>query len=251
MNWFFAKNDRNGNAQLPHFIISASAPNMLRWIRVLDRLQEAGPSAGHTVEVDVARISDNLVGYVSSMFNLLIAMQHYPDVASRMLHNIELRFIGDGADNTHQGIVTTVYQAQYLAMLGNLHALPVTTFFLKSRQHRFLAIKGDILALNKAIGSKEMGVITDRVFNASRHLMYYCYGLSIDTKPYVLELMELLKVSFSYERLLKYHIKDMKYHRLPKYRSITSQRRRDPLEKYLRSQREPGSQLPPGHFLID
>jgi len=251
LTWLFAKNNRNGDAAAPHFIISAAAPNMLRWIRVLDQLQEAGPGASHTVEVDVARINDNLVGYVSSMFNLIIAMQHYPEVAARMLHNIDLHFVGDSAKGSGQQVVATAYQAQYLAMLGNQHALPVTTFFLKSRQHRYLAIKGDILAHRSTIGKKELGVIRDRVFNASRHLMYYCYGLSIESRPYVEELMDLLKVTFPYERLLKEHKNDMKFNKLPKYKSITTLRWRDPIEKYLRSQKAPGSYPPPEHFLVD
>jgi len=218
-------------SEKPLFRLPRDSQTMLNWMPVVDELRKTFPANGFVFNISFERLEQNMAATATELFDMILVLQHYPDILDQMLCNIDLQFIGkDGNVDSIKEKSLPRYQLEFLCLLGAPIVFPVCTFFLKNPLLRRMAIKGDLILKHRNFGIRAQRTITDRVYNSSRHLLYLCYGTGVNPRPHIEALMQMMEIEFSYNALLTDHASDINEPHFPMFKSLFNNEAGPPVE---------------------
>lgn len=193
----------------PSFIIPADHPLTLKWKGRLERYRFADPRKDLQWKISHTDIL-NAIGF-TPIHELLMVLQHHPDLIESLVFGIDIRFLApDGKPYPYQDMSwLDKDHIEWLMVLGSGMVFPLVIYFIQDPRKRYYALMGDMVLRQRFIGKGELEIITDRVFNASRYLLFFCHGTAILPEKYIRQLMTECKVDFPYQKLLEAHEDDM------------------------------------------
>lgn len=152
-------------------------------------------------------------GNVAEIQQLLMAMQHHPQLIGKMLFSINFNFAEITGSELFVPEQHWKTNPVYYRWFQELIEVPFILFFIADEDARFYALAADILEDGEvdAITDQSDGrtcitfsieqtkIIEERLFNACCSLLLYCSGSGFNPKIYIEGVMALMNASFKYD----------------------------------------------------
>lgn len=204
----------------PVYIAPIDSPDVVQFRDVFAMYEN---TEYHTLTFDVHQ---DLVkqGEVAMLQELIIALQHYPNLIERFLFAIDFKFteIEDSDIVFPESYWKT--DPDYYQWFFKMSQLPIVIFFLSDEDARFYCLAGDFLAAKDVIinggvdkwGKTEIAftgeqvqVLMDRLFNACWFLLIYCHGSGFEPRSYIETIIAAFDFDISYEQVYEAYKKDI------------------------------------------
>lgn len=198
--------------ETPIYMASANGKIVSRhkeWINYLLQHEES------EIYIEVSQ-KDARTGNVKPAHERIMALQHFPQLFSRLMFGIDIRFMNaDGKDwEKSDGAYLITRNVQWLCRFTSIFKAGL--FFLRDKNARFFSAIGDMLAdekdmsLRKAAGGFNIKLSGDklqrldsRVFSACQVIQLFFYGSGQIPKEYIETLIAEFGLPFTYEMVLQ------------------------------------------------
>jgi hypothetical protein len=197
----------------PIYMIQRGDARLNEYRPVFDQLDD---NEIHTLNIEVSPIDveECATGGVQEM---LMCLQHYPHLVSKMLFSVNFKF--REGDNDENVIADEVWKndPKYYKWFQEMMGTPFVLFFIADEDARFYALAADILEAGDVelefdqedgrtcvtFTREQTTKLEARLLKASCALLMFCHGSGFNPKIYIEGVMALMNASFKYDDVME------------------------------------------------
>ncbi len=198
----------------PHTYVYLLPQNHPTVLEYADFWKPAYDPSVHTLTLQVLA-SDVQAGNCGGVHEIIIALQHQPQLIEKLLFSIGFEFVDDVTD---EKIPEEAWKADpiYYEWFFKLMSIPSIHFFIADEDARAYSLLADLINNENAevipdvnggrsqigFAAKEGNIILRRLFKSCVHLLVYCHNCDFNPQIYIEGVMALYDAPFSYQEVL-------------------------------------------------
>ena len=203
----------------PLYFIAANDPLVAQYGEVF---KQFAVEDKHTL---IMSIDKDMVlnGDVAEMQQMIMALQHHPQLIEKMILSIEVKFVEIEDSEIYLKETYWKQERAFQTWFNKLMSFPVMLFFLSDADSRVMALAGDMIAddmlkitvddnkhAQLGFEGAKLQEVLDRLFTASWLMLIYCHGSGFDPEPYIQALLADLGLPIEFADIHKKYKADIK-----------------------------------------